>query len=98
MEEREYLIELYERYGKLLTKKQQESFEKYYFEDLSLNEIADVNKVTKSLVGKTISQVEKKLIIYEDKLELNKKMKKLKQISGKITDENIKRKIEEVIY
>ena len=37
---REYLIELYDLYQRLLTEKQQMYFESYYFLDLSLSEIA----------------------------------------------------------
>ena len=39
MKEREYFIELYMIYGCLLTDKQQDIFEKYFYEDLSLSEI-----------------------------------------------------------
>ena len=54
MEEREYLISLYEYYGKLLTNKQQQYFEDYYYDNLTMEEIADNNAVSKNAVSKTL--------------------------------------------
>ena len=98
MDKREYYIELYEEYKSLLTEKQRECFENYYYEDLSLNEIADNSKVSKSLVGKTINQVIQKLEEYESKLSLNSKNKKFKKIIENISDEDLKNKIEDILY
>ncbi|MBE6155657.1 MAG: DNA-binding protein [Firmicutes bacterium] len=63
-----YYGELYSIYGFLLTDKQKEIFSLYYEENLSLSEIAEYKKVSKSYVGKLISDVEKKLNYYEDNL------------------------------
>ncbi|UKI27608.1 MAG: hypothetical protein L6V91_03120 [Bacilli bacterium] len=41
MNEREYLIILYDFYGELLSDKQREYFEDYYFNNLSLGEISE---------------------------------------------------------
>lgn len=98
MDKREYYIELYEEYKKLLTEKQQEYFENYYFEDLSLNEIADNSKVSKSLVSKTINQVVNKLEEYESILNLNSKNKVLKEIVKETKDIKLKSKLEEILY
>ena len=49
MKEREYLIELYITYGSLLTDKQQDIFEKYFYEDLSLSEISENTNISKSI-------------------------------------------------
>ncbi len=97
MDKREYLIELYEEYKGLLTEKQRSYFESYYFEDLSLNEIAEINKVTKSLVGKTINGVESKLINYENILKINEKNELLKNII-KESNETLKIKLEEILF
>ena len=40
MEEREYILSLYDYYGNLLTNKQQKYFEEYYFENFTMDEIA----------------------------------------------------------
>lgn len=97
MENREYLIELYEEYNKLLTDKQKSYFESHYFEDLSLNEIADINKVTKSLVGKTIKSVEQKLKYYEGILKIHEKNILMKSLIEEVPN-NIKNKLEEILY
>ena len=48
MENREYLNSLFDIYAYLLTKTEQETFEDYYMEDLSLQEIADNKNISKS--------------------------------------------------
>ncbi len=98
MDKREYYIELYEEYKLLLTSKQQEYFNKYYYEDLSLNEIAELNNVSKSLISKTINQVINKLNEYESKLNLNMKSKKLKNIVNEIENSKLKDKLEDILY
>ena len=80
MEEREKIIELYELYKGLLTENQRLYFENYYYEDLSLNEIADNNKVSKTLVSKIINNTIKKLEHYEEILNFNYKENKLKNL------------------
>ena len=71
MEEREKIIELYELYKGLLTENQRLYFENYYYEDLSLNEIAYNNKVSKTLASKIINNTIKKLEHYEEILNFN---------------------------
>jgi predicted DNA-binding protein YlxM (UPF0122 family) len=98
MEEREKIIELYELYKGLLTENQRLYFENYYYEDLSLNEIADNNKVSKTLVSKIINNTIKKLEHYEEILNFNYKENKLKNLLNKIDDSKIKTVIEEILY
>ena len=71
MEEREYLISLYDYYGKLLTDKQQEYFEDYYFENLTMDEISENDNVSKNAISKQLINIKDKLYCYEDKLKLN---------------------------
>ncbi len=97
MKEREYLLTLYEIYKSLLTEKEKSYFEYYYFEDYSLQEIADNYKVSKSYVGKLITTIENKLIKYETALNINNKNNKIKDILNKIQDEKLKTKIEEIL-
>lgn len=68
MENREYLNSLFDLYKELLTKTEQETFEDYYMEDLSLQEIADNKNISKSSVGKTLKSAIEKLEEYEQKL------------------------------
>jgi predicted DNA-binding protein YlxM (UPF0122 family) len=96
MEEREYIIELYEIYKKLLTSKQIMYFENYYYEDLSLNEISSNNKVSKAMVSKNINNTINKLRDYESKLKIHFKEKKL--IDGLKDKNNLLNIVEEILY
>ena len=70
MEEREYLISLFEYYGKLLTDKQQEFFKDYYYENLTMEEIALNDSVSKNAVSKQLISIKDKLYYYESILKL----------------------------
>lgn len=94
MKERLYLIDLYSYYGDLLTDKQKEYFEDYYYNNLSLAEISENNGVSRSAVGKAIKEIETKLEYYESVLKLYSKVKKLKV---KISDKKMLDEILEVL-
>ena len=96
MKEREYLLSLYETYNKLLSDREKSYFKDYYFEDFSLQEIADNNKVSKSYVGKFLNNISNKLINYEESLKINSKNKKIRKIIADL-DEDIKNRIEELL-
>ena len=80
MEEREYLISLYDYYGKLLTDKQQEYFEDYYFENLTMDEISENDNVSKNAISKQLISIKDKLYYYEDILHLNNNKIKISKI------------------
>ncbi len=61
---------LYEYYGELLTEKQQSIFEDYYFEDLSIIEIAKMNDVSKNAVYNSLKKSIKQLEKYEQILKI----------------------------
>ena len=82
----EYISDLLGIYGKLLTEYQLEIMELYYFEDLSLKEIADNKNVSRNAIFTLIKRVEKILLDYEDKLRLNNKIKKIEE---KLNDNQI---------
>ncbi len=71
---------LYDYYGELLTRKQQDFFEDYYFNNLTLQEIADNNEISRNAVHKTLATIEKKLKYYEKILRLYEKSKRIKKI------------------
>lgn len=96
MNERIYLSDLYDYYGVLLTEKQQEYFEDYYFHNLTLAEIAENSDVSRNAVHKQLKEVEEKLVIYEEKLQLYKKGKRIKELI-KTLDEKVIEEIEEFI-
>ena len=66
---------LYDYYGELLTSKQQVYFEDYYFNNLSLQEIAENYSISRNAVYNSLKEIEKKLNHYEDVLKLHEKSK-----------------------
>ena len=77
IEKTQRINNLLDLYKDLLTDKQQEIFSLYYDENLSLSEIAEYKNVSKSYVGKLVSDVEKKLDYYEENLKHYELLKKL---------------------
>lgn len=96
MKEREYLLSLYEIYGKLLNEKEKKYFEIYYFEDLSLQEIADNFNVSKSYVGKYLNGIENKLYFFENGLNIFEKNCKIRDLISDL-DEEVRNKIEQLL-
>lgn len=94
---RDYIIDLYELYKDLLTDKQKEYFEYYYYEDLSLSEIKDNIGVSRTIINRTVKLVESKLINYEGVLNLYKTKKVLNDIYKIEKDLVIKKMIEEIL-
>ncbi len=97
MNSREELINIYLIYKDLLTKKQQDYFKYYYFEDLSLGEISENMLVSKAFVGKTLKQIENKLNDLESTLKINTLYNKIKEISKNTTDKETKKELENLI-
>ena len=97
MEDRIYLIDLYDIYGELLDDKKKEYFESYYFDNLSLGEISENLDVSRNAVHKQIKVVEDKLKFYEEKLCLYEKRKELKEVMNICSDE-IKEKLEKISW
>jgi len=94
MEERLYLISLYDLYGNLLTEKQQLYFEEYYFNNLSLSELSELYEISRSAISKALNDAASKLNNYEDKLKLYVKTQKIIKL---ISDKKTKEKIEDII-
>lgn len=97
MQERLYLIDLYDYYGDLLTDKQKVYFEDYYFNNLSLAEISENYDISRNAIHKQLKEVENKLLHYEEVLTLYNKKNKIEKILEQILDENIKNQIKELI-
>jgi len=92
-----YFNDLYDLYSDLLTDKQKEYFEDYYFNNLSFSEMAENYDVSRNAIFKQIHIVTDKLQEYEDKLHLLSKKNKLIEIINKIDNENIKEELEKII-
>ncbi len=97
MEEYIYYNNLYDCYQKLLTEKQRNYFEDYYFSNLSLGEISDNYHVSRNAIYKQLQITIKKLIEYEQKLKLYEKKEKITNLVEKVSDSELKTKLEELI-
>ena len=84
-------------YGELLTEKQREYFEDYYFNNLSFSEMAENYDVSRNAIFKQLHITTDKLEEYEAKLGLLKKKKIIEEIIEEIDDNKIKEKLEKVI-
>ena len=62
-----YLNELYDFYKKMFTDKQREYFEEYYFNNLSLSEIAENHNVSRNAVHNELKLIENRLVELEEK-------------------------------
>lgn len=93
MDEINKLVILFDYYGELLSDSQKEYFIDYYFNNLSLGEIADNLCISRNAVHKQIKSAEKKLNDYEDKLKLIKKSTLIKEKIASIKDEKLKNEI-----
>ena len=97
MQELFYYTMLYDIYGSLLTDKQKIYFEEYYFNNLSLSELATRYNISRNAIHKQLKETINKLENYEEKLNIVKKNKMLEELLANISDEEIKRKLQEVI-
>ena len=87
------LSSLFDIYGTLLTSRQQQVFRCYYFDDISLGEIADILGITKQAVKDCLDKAEKILLDYESKLKIGQKLELEQQVlsSDKALQEKIKK-------
>ena len=97
MEKREYLIMLYDFYSELLSDKQKEHFEDYYFNNLSLGEISENENVSRNAIHKSIKNIENKLYFYEEKLKLYQKSQELNTLVDTLQDKELKDKIKSIL-
>lgn len=61
---------LYDFYGELLTRHQQEIYESVVYENLSLGEIAEAEGISRQAVHDMVKRCDKALLGYEEKLKL----------------------------
>ena len=80
MEEIIYYSALFDYYQNLLTDVQRKYFEDYYFNNLSLQEIADSYDVSRNAISKTLKEIKEKLDYYENILNLYSNKNKIKEI------------------
>ena len=96
MNKKIYLNNLYDYYSSLSTEKQRKYYESYYFQDLSLAEIAENHQVSRNAIHNQIKIVEEKLEFYEKTLKLYQKAIEIKKLIQNM-DNQTKKKIEELL-
>ena len=79
METKIELAYLYDFYGQLLTEHQRQIYEDFVFNDLSLGEIASEEGISRQGVHDMIKRCNKKLLDYEEKLQLVAKFMAVKE-------------------
>ena len=84
---REFHIALFDTYKELLTLKQQEYFVLYYYEDLSLKEIAEFKNVSRNAVFDQIKKVINILEDYESKLKVYEKSVLIEEFASKLSSD-----------
>lgn len=92
-----YLNNLYDYYQNLLTEKQRLYFEEYYFNNLSLGEIAENYNVSRNAVFNQLKIAEKRLNEYENILQLYQKKNKIINIIGNKLEEKELKEVEELL-
>ena len=97
MNDRDLIIILFDYYGELLSEGQKNYFIDYYFNNLSLAEIAENFNVSRNAVSKELKLSVEKLNNYEEKLKLYSRDKKLRRLVDQIKDEDIKEKINNIL-
>ena len=94
--EKEKINELYDFYKDLLTEKQRNYYEMYYFYDNSLGEIASDNNLSRNAIYDNITKTTKILLDYESKLHLVEKANKRLEIIEKLEEKYSDSLIEEL--
>lgn len=80
LNKKDFYNNLFDCYKELLTEKQKEYFQSYYFDDLSLSEIADNYNVSRSAIYDQLKKIYIILEQYEEKLGLLDKENKRNEI------------------
>ncbi len=93
LENHVYYNLLFDIYGNLLNEREKEIFTLSSIEDLSLQEIADIKRVSKTAIGTALTTIHKKLDHYEEILQILKKEEAILKIVEEIKDEKVKEKI-----
>ena len=78
---------LFDAYQNLLTDIQRNTFIKYFLEDYSLSEVAELTNISKASVSDNLRHIEKKLINLEDKLHFVEKNEELNKIIVRLEED-----------
>lgn len=81
---------LYDFYGELLTRHQQEIYESVVYENLSLGEIAEAEGVSRQAVHDIVKRCDKTLLGYEEKLKLIARFASIKEKISQINELSVR--------
>ncbi len=81
------MITLFDIYGTLLTKRQQEIFSEYYLYNLSLREIAENKDISYQAVRDSIKTSEKMLVTFETNIGMIKLKNNISKVINIVSDE-----------
>lgn len=84
-----YLNNLYDYYKDLFTDKQKMYFESYYWDNLSLSEIAFNHEVSRNAVYNQLKIMEEKLVELESILHLYERKNKVVEILMDVVDDHV---------
>lgn len=73
------LVLLLDCYGELLTERQRDLAEMYYYEDLSLSEIAEMREITRQAVRDSLLHSEQTLLKMEESLGMAKRVRCMRE-------------------
>lgn len=93
---KERLNRLFALYEPLFTKKQIDYFKAYYYDDYSLNEIAELHDVSRNAVHDQLKRVREQLEQFEAKLSLLKLRDKRLELYEKAKEDNMAHVIDEL--
>ena len=91
------IAKLIDVYGVLLTSKQLDIVSSYYFDNLTISEIADNCEISRQAVNDCLAQSTKILVGYEEKLNLVKKNDNLKVRLNNLKDMSTNEEITNLI-
>ena len=81
-----HISALLDVYGEFLSEKQKRIAENYYYDDLSLSEIAENENITRQGVSDLIKRAEAQLLSYEAKCHYSENISKLKKMRTDIAN------------
>ena len=77
---------LYDFYGPLLTRHQQKIYEKVVYENLSLNEVAETEGISKQAVHDLVRRCTAIMHGYEEKLGMIRRFGRIRESAGKLRE------------
>jgi predicted DNA-binding protein YlxM (UPF0122 family) len=92
-----YITALFDIYQNLLTDKQKVYMRDYYYDNLSLHEIAENHGVSRNAIHDQIKKTIQKLESYEEALELYAKQIKQVKIYEQLDEMNLSKEIRRLI-